>query len=120
MRKPSHLVLKLAVMVLCAIVLAVWVLFRFPCPIRQFTGIPCPGCGMGRAWLAALRFDLPLAFQHHPLFWAVPVVSLFILFDFRLFSEKRRNGLVMCLLGAAAAVCYVLRLAAYFRGDLVI
>ena len=27
------------------------------CVFRLMTGIPCPGCGMTRAWLAALRLD---------------------------------------------------------------
>ncbi len=43
------------------------------CPIRYATGVPCPGCGMTRAWLAVLHGDLAAAFAYHPLFWAVPL-----------------------------------------------
>ena len=32
------------------------------CVFRLMTGIPCPGCGMTRAWLAALRLDFSAAF----------------------------------------------------------
>ena len=32
------------------------------CVFRLMTGIPCPGCGMTRAWLAALRLDFAAAF----------------------------------------------------------
>lgn len=42
------------------------------CVFRTVTGIPCPGCGMTRAWLAALRFDFAAALAYHPLFWTVP------------------------------------------------
>ena len=38
------------------------------CVFRLMTGIPCPGCGMTRAWLAALRLDFAAAFAYHPLF----------------------------------------------------
>ena len=43
------------------------------CIFRLMTGIPCPGCGMTRAWLAALRLDYAAAFAYHPLFWVVPI-----------------------------------------------
>lgn len=43
------------------------------CVVRQVTGLACPGCGMTRAWLAALRLDLAAAVAYHPLFWVVPL-----------------------------------------------
>lgn len=49
------------------------------CPIKFLTGISCAGCGMSRAFLAALRLDFVSAFHFHPLFWLViPTVLLFI------------------------------------------
>ena len=45
------------------------------CIFRLMTGIPCPGCGMTRAWLAALRLDFAAAFAYHPLFWVVPICA---------------------------------------------
>ena len=42
------------------------------CVFRTVTGIPCPGCGMTRAWLAVLRLDFAAALAYHPLFWIVP------------------------------------------------
>ena len=44
------------------------------CPIKFITGISCPGCGMTRAWLEALRLDFDAALAYHPLFWTVPIV----------------------------------------------
>lgn len=38
------------------------------CPIRAITGIPCPGCGITRALLAAMRLQWRSAFSLHPLF----------------------------------------------------
>lgn len=42
------------------------------CVFKTVTGLSCPGCGMTRAWLAALRLDLVAAVAYHPLFWIVP------------------------------------------------
>ncbi len=44
------------------------------CPIQRIFGISCGGCGMTRAWLAAVRFQWANAFAFHPLFWTVPLV----------------------------------------------
>lgn len=115
MKKPSHIALKLAVLALCALVLVLWVSLSLPCPIRHLTGLPCPGCGMSRAWLAALRLDFAQAFRCHPMFWAVPVVALFAVFDFRLLPKPRHNALALILIGAGVAVCYFVRLAAFLE-----
>ena len=37
------------------------------CPMAGVLGVPCPGCGLTRATLAALRGDLRGAFRLHPL-----------------------------------------------------
>jgi hypothetical protein len=62
---------------------ALWVLFGAAiayfmtggCLFRTVTGIPCPGCGMTHAFLAAFRLDFADAFRWHPLF---PLVMLLI------------------------------------------
>lgn len=43
------------------------------CPIRFVTGIPCPGCGMTRAWLSLLSGNEAAAFAFHSLFLLAPV-----------------------------------------------
>ena len=40
------------------------------------TGIPCPACGMGRAYRSLIRLDLVGAFIYHPLFFIVPFIPL--------------------------------------------
>ena len=35
------------------------------CPLRYFTGIPCPGCGMTRSFMAIARGDLGHAVVEH-------------------------------------------------------
>ena len=44
------------------------------CVFRSTIGIPCPGCGLSRSILAALRWQWGTAFQFHPLFWLPPLM----------------------------------------------
>ena len=60
------------------------------CPIRFFTGICCPGCGMSRATMALLRFDFATAFEMHPLVFIMPVIAILFLLR-KKFSKKGRD-----------------------------
>ena len=66
-REWLHLLL-LHVMLLAAVLLymTVMVKLRIYCPIRHFTGIPCPGCGMSRALGCLLRLDLEGSLRCNP------------------------------------------------------
>lgn len=55
--------------------------FGITCPIKALTGVSCMGCGMTRAWLAALRLDFQKAFYYHPLF-VVPLLVVIYSFAF--------------------------------------
>ncbi len=49
-----------------------------PCPLRYFTGIPCPTCGMTRSFLAIVHGDLGHAISEHlfgPLVFLVFVLA---------------------------------------------
>ena len=116
---PKRLGIKLLILGVCSLLLLIWLYIDGFCPIRRLVGIPCPTCGMSRAWLAALRLDLVSAFRFHPMFWSVPILILFPMYDGHLFSKEKRNGLVLFLLLAAYFVCYALRLVAYLRGAII-
>ena len=83
----------------CMLISVLWI-FQTPCIIKHITGIPCPGCYITRGLLAALRLDLVTAWNYHPMFWSVPVLYLYFLFDGRLFKNKTvNNGLMLLILG---------------------
>lgn len=63
------------------------------CIIKRVTGIPCPGCGMTRALSAALRFDFRTAFSYHAMFWALPLMYLFLIYDLSPFRSRLLNRL---------------------------
>ena len=113
---PAHLGMKLLILGLCCAVLLLWVWMGWPCVFRSVFGIICPGCGMGRAWLAALRLDLGAAFAHHPMFWSIPVLIVMGMYDGQPFSQKWLNRAIFILLLGGIGVCYALRLAAFLKG----
>ena len=82
------------------------------CPVRFVTGVPCPGCGLTRAWLALLSGEPRVALAFHPLFWAAPIaVGLAVLSGATPSGRVRRLALVVCaLLVAAFLVVWALRL----------
>ena len=87
-------------------------LVLFGCPLYRFTGLPCPLCGMTRAWLAALRLDFSAAFFFHPLFPLAPPALLYAahreVLPRRL--PPRADRLCAAALGTALAAVYLYRL----------
>lgn len=81
-----------------------------PCSIRQTIGIPCPTCGMTRAWLCVFCGDMVSAFHMHPLFWMFPVLGVLL---YLIRKKKARyfvliTGIVMLL------AVYIIRMIMYF------
>lgn len=95
--------------ILAAGVLAMCLL-RLPCPWKAWLGIPCPGCGMTRAWVSALQLDFSQAFRLHPMFWSVPVMALWWLLDGHIFRKKFWNFLIPVAIGVGFAVNWLLAL----------
>ncbi len=87
-----------------------WVNFVGFCPIKAVTGIPCPGCGMTRAWLSVLRLDIRKAFAYHPMFWTAPVIAVFAVCDFRPFKSNVINVLAIAGMFVGIVICYIIRI----------
>lgn len=85
-------------------------LCHIPCPVFGLLRVPCPGCGMTRAWLCALRLDFAGAFEFHPLFWTIPIGYLFFLFDGHLFHHHWLNVVVLIALALGFGIIYILRM----------
>ncbi len=101
---------------LLAAILLVAVLRNTPCIFRCLTGIPCPGCGMSRAWLAAFRLDLAMAFRSHPMFWGIPLLGCLYILDGCPFPRKRTTKVLYLLILAGFLLTYGVRMILYFRG----
>ena len=85
--------------------------YGYQCPLRFFLGIPCPFCGMTRAFLCVLEGDLAKSFYFHPL-WPI-VLGIFIIFPlwkFRLLhlSDKWIDHGAFAI-GILFLLCFIIR-----------
>ena len=109
MRKISKPWLKLGILSVFLLFLLIWYHWELPCIPRLLTGIPCPTCGLTRAWLWVLRLELKAAFLQYPMFWAVPVLILYLLLDGKLFPGRRMNILFPVILIAGILLVWLAR-----------
>lgn len=115
--KLSHIKSKLLLTAAYAVILVVWNFLDLPsCMWVQILGIPCPGCGMTRACLAALRLDFAGAFSFHPMFWSMPLLYLYFLSENGLFRSKRANRIFLAIIGAGFALSWMWSIIQFFVG----
>ena len=87
-------------------VIAIYVvmfLVGITCPIKYLTGISCPGCGMSRACMSALRMDFSSAFYYHPLWIALPFAATLLI----AFKMKKKALAFDITLYACAVIMFV-------------
>lgn len=102
---------------LIALALLTWILYHITgvntgCYMKAFTGLPCPGCGMTRAWLCAFHLDFRSAFFYHPLFLS-PVLVIILLFLETSCHIKMPKWVYIILLILLIGV-YIIRMLLYF------
>ena len=107
---PDRLRTKLIVTALYLLYILIAWRIKIPCVYLYFLGISCPGCGMTRAWLSVLHLDFYSAFNFNPMFWSVPIVYLYILYDGKLFKIKWLDRLILKTIGAGFALLFIYRL----------
>ncbi len=105
--KISHLKQKILLTVIYFIVVLLFALFVQNCIFKRFFGIHCPGCGMTRACVSALRFDFASAFSYHPMFWSMPLLYLYFLVDGKLFPGKYTDKIILSGIGVGFVVNWI-------------
>lgn len=99
---------KMLTLVLLAAVLGAYLLLRIPCPVQHFLHIPCPCCGMTRAWRLVLQGDFAAAFQMHGMFWSVPLLMVLYIFDCKIFPKKWLNDILLYSLALGFGINWIL------------
>ena len=85
------------------------------CWVKGLIGIPCPGCGLTRAYLSLLHCDVPAAFRFHPLFPVIPFIAVVILLrKKKFFSKIHRSWLFWNGMLAVFLLLYVFRMFLFF------
>jgi hypothetical protein len=93
--------------------------FGTVCAFRFLFGIPCPACGMTRAFRLLIQGRVLEAFQMHPLFPLVIIGGVYLVIS-RYFSVniKKSTGkyATSCaiLVGIVSLLLYIYRMAAWF------
>lgn len=110
---------SLTVAAVIAALYAVMFALGITCPIKYVLGVSCPGCGMTRACLWAVRFDFVAAFHHHPL-WVL--LLPFAVACAILFRNKKRSALRLLILCGAVLMLavWLWRMISHAGGDVVV
>lgn len=58
------------------------------CIYKRALGIPCPGCGMTRAFISLAKLDIRSAFYYHPLFILPMFLAGLFLFKKKQFAAQ--------------------------------
>lgn len=99
----------LAMAALCALIGVI-----VGCPLKRIFGVPCPGCGITRACLSALKPDLAAAFRWHPLWFLVPLIfAVYVFKDFPI-AKKLTSPPVLIGVSVLYIAVYIVRMALYF------
>ena len=109
-RHIPHFKTKLLSCGLAAGITGILYFFQVPCLLKTLFRIPCPGCGMTRAYVSLLHGDILQAFQWHPMFWSLPLLIVFYFLDGKLFKQRWLNHTVLILVFAGFFAQWLVRL----------
>lgn len=103
MNEKRKLIIAYLVFILTGIVIIIISLFKSSsmCIFYNYTSIPCPACGMTRAFKSLISFNIINAFWYHPLF---PLVILFP------YIYVKMNKRLIYVVGILFIVTWILRL----------
>ena len=90
------------------LVLGLVLLVIYGCPVYRICNIPCPCCGVTRAWLAFLQGQIELAFRYHALFPVIPVLILLYMFQERFSARWKQYINVIFLIMATVLFIYAI------------
>jgi hypothetical protein len=85
--------IAISVAAVVQVILALFHLPGWPCPVLQATGIPCPGCGLTRAVIAIIQGNWSTSLSLHA-FAPILLVALFLVICSTLLPQPYRRGLI--------------------------
>lgn len=101
---------KIILVIVAALILLLCVGGLIPCGIKFIFGIPCPSCGITRAYLSLFKGDIGSAFLYHPLFWALPAAFI----GAGLANKKAVKQAILVSCGILFIAVYIIRMITLF------
>lgn len=88
------------------------------CIFELILGVPCPSCGITRAWISAFKFDFVNAFLYHPLFLIIPLIMIVIIYkDYKFINKVYNNNIFWITLIVLVIVVFILRMIFQFPNE---
>jgi len=76
------------------------------CPIKQLSGIDCPGCGLQRSLVALIKGDLISSFKFYPA--TIPILGLFLFTLIHLKFDFKNGAFIIKMLYIGATIIIVI------------
>ena len=80
--------IKKYIILLIVIIISVYILFFYNCPIKQYLGFDCPGCGLTRALKSLLILDFRSAFEFNPMIFILLPEAVYYIFSRYIVKKK--------------------------------
>jgi len=81
--KSSKIILLVLLIVYFFVAYSVMNHYNISCVFKEIFGVPCPGCGMTRAFLSLMKLDIYGAFRHNIVIFFIPYVFMYVFFNFK-------------------------------------
>ena len=80
--------------------------FDIGCVFLEIFSVPCPGCGMTRAFVSLLKLDFYNAVKYNVVIFFMPYVFMYVFFDFK----HKIHKFLMCLIAVIAIINWTIKL----------
>lgn len=89
---------------------------KVPCVFLTLFHVPCPGCGITRAFLSLLKFNFKDAFFYNPGIYLMPLFFLYFWQNGAVFKNKALNATILILATVLFLARYVLHILINYGG----
>ena len=108
--KASDFKKKTIFLIVCVVCVGIAQRLGVTCIIKNLTGYMCPGCGITRACLSAIRLEFKKAFLCNPMFWSVPVLLCSFYCDGHLIKNRIINWGIHIAILSGFIINWIIRL----------